>query len=178
MSNTSLNNAKDPYITETTNIAKAAPGFLYTFDSGIVTSQGGRYITGAWRAVTPEDLGTSIGTVNVSGIDSLIVDLDDVEALAQSGNQFLASISGGIQSLVSGGLYAPTFLAITSGQAQIPTGVKSWSVGIESGTAFLNGVAMNAQMAINGGDYDGRYRLGTAINVGITGGRVVLTYEV
>jgi hypothetical protein len=174
MSNTSLNNKKDPIVAEVSNLNKASPTFLYTFDTGVLIGSGD---TGAWRAVTPADLGADIGKINITGVETLILEVDDLEQLAQSGNQYLQSISGDTKQLVNGGTFIPNFQVITNTQIQIPTGVRSYSIAIESGSAYVNGILMNSQMVINGGGYEGRWFLGQEINVGTSGGRVLVNFE-
>lgn len=63
-----------------------------------------------------------------------------------------------------------SFTGITSGQFQIPVGVNNWQVIAFSGAGFLNGARLLANVAAEGGPYDIRHPLDTAINVGCTGG--------
>lgn len=167
------NERKAPLINEVVNIPKSAPSFLYTFDTGAMIDSE----TGAWRAVRPEDLGAEIKSISITGIETLILDVDEVESLIQTGNNYLKGISGQLDELVNGATYQPNFHILTNGQYQIPAGVRSWSVGIESGSASINGAMINAQMSLGGGDYDGRQKLANLINIGTTGGRVVIFFE-
>jgi hypothetical protein len=56
-------------------------------------------------------------------------------------------------------------------------GVKQWTIAVESGSAYMNGILLNTSTIIDGGGYDGRFILGTAINVGCTGGRTLVFHE-
>ena len=102
----------------------AAPAsFGYLFDpNALVTGNIGNGVatvieTGKWRAVTPGDLGTSIGSVNVSGIDTLLVDTDELEAqgFAISGNTAQANLQ--LASISGNNANASVQLAALSGQA-------------------------------------------------------------
>lgn len=84
-------------------------------------------------------------------------------------------VSGNV--IINSGTYVSSFSAITGSQVQIPVGTRQWSIAVESGGAYVNGVLMNAPITLGGGGYDGRFILSTAINVGTTGGRVIIITE-
>ena len=65
---------------------------------------------------------------------------------------------------------------LTSGQFSIPAGARSYSIKIESGSASINSALINAVTTIDGGRL-GNFVLGSAINVGCTGGRFLMTWE-
>lgn len=134
------------------NDHRAAPAFIYLYDpQALITGTNGAIVTGAQRPLTTID--------------------------------FYSAITGGIGSIVVTGIldfsttYTPTFLAITGSQIQIPTGVKSYSIFVESGGAYINGVLFNASHAFEGGGYNGQAYSTQIINIGCTGGRTVITYE-
>ncbi len=85
------------------NQNKAAPAFGYVWDS---TLNGG---SGSW---TPQVQAVG-ATVNVSGIDTLIVDTDELESIGQSGNAYAAPAS---KSFTAG--FANSLLA-KSGQGSL-----------------------------------------------------------
>lgn len=73
--------------------------------------------------------------------------------------------------------YTTSLQVIRSGDFTVPAGVHSWSLTVESGAAYINGVGpYNAGATQNGGGYGG-FRTISAINVGITGGHAYLSYE-
>jgi hypothetical protein len=76
----------------------------------------------------------------------------------------------------AGWTYAPTLTGITGSQITIPAGAKEWSVAVESGSAFVNGLQLNAGTALNGGNAGGALLSG--ITVGCTGGRALIYYAV
>lgn len=67
--------------------------------------------------------------------------------------------------------------ALTSGQLTVPAGSRSYSITVQSGNASINGVSVSAGISFDGGKL-GNFVLGSAINVGCTGGRVLMTWEV
>jgi hypothetical protein len=81
-----------------------------------------------------------------------------------------------VVSTSESGSYTPSFNAVTSGQIQIPVGAKSYSIAVESGRAFVNGVLFNTLTSYNGGNHE-LYSLSNSINVGCTGGRVIVIWE-
>jgi hypothetical protein len=79
---------------------------------------------------------------------------------------------------INSGSFALTPGIITSSQAQIPVGVRSYFIAIISGNAWVNGVGpMISPFTIGGGGYDGHWILNTAINFGVTGGFITYGYE-
>ena len=73
--------------------------------------------------------------------------------------------------------YNAFLTTITSGQAQIPVGTKSWYVSAVSGNVWLDGIRLLTSTQIDGGGYDGRTNLETAINVGTTGGYALVKWD-
>ncbi len=146
-------------------------------------STGAGGITGIWQPVqlgsdgsiiVALNSGISVGNISVSGIT---IDDSSVVYAVSSGNAYLASISGASQ-----GAYSPNWAIITGGQTTIPVNAKSYSIAVESGYAFVNGNLFNAGSSIDGGAYNGSFRLSTAIAVGTTGSaadpsRVIVYYE-
>lgn len=78
---------------------------------------------------------------------------------------------------ITGGVYTSSMSNITGSQVIVPTGRKSVSVAVESGTAYINGMAINAGVTLNLGGYDGRFTSSVAYAIGITGGRAYVVYE-
>lgn len=71
---------------------------------------------------------------------------------------------------IDSGSFALTINMITGSQVQIPVGVRAYSISVISGSAFINGNGPFFSMyTLNGGGYDGRWTLNTAINIGCTG---------
>lgn len=77
-------------------------------------------------------------------------------------------------------VYASSFSVFTGGVIQIPPGTKSWSIGVVSGNIFINGAGpLTGPVSINGGGYNGRTTLGSAITVsGSIGAKALLLWEV
>jgi len=72
----------------------------------------------------------------------------------------------------------PILVIATSGDYTIPSNVRSWGLSIESGNAYFNGVGpIIAGNVLKGGGYAG-YTTKNSLNVGITGGKAVLIYEI
>lgn len=172
----------------------------YIWDENAVISGNNPPLTGAWRALNVDDFGFNInvtgglvvntnpsvavtgnpsmtvsnmpyeigitGIINASGILGIS---GDVNMVGQVG------VSGKVDIL--GSTYTSYLSGITSGTAIIPTGSKSWSIAVESGSCFFNSTQLNVGTALNGGGYDGRYTLGTAISIGCTGGRAIVMWE-
>jgi hypothetical protein len=131
--------------------------------------------TGAWTplAVDPSGyLKVSIAGASFSG------DLNIENNVSITGQTIPVNVTG----LVNSGNYGFFNSSITGSETQIPVGAWSWSVYVESGTAFVNGVNYNTFETVMGGGYDGMKRLSSAINVGCTGSaaapcRVILNWE-
>lgn len=83
----------------------------------------------------------------------------------------------GVTAIITGGTYQTTQMTLTGSQAIVPVGMKSVSVAVQSGTAYVNSIPWNAGTVLNMGGYDGRYLSAIAYAVGITGGRAYLVYE-
>lgn len=173
----------------------------YIFDANAVNTGCLPPTTGVWRALTPTDYAASInltggltvntppsiaitgnpdirvsnmpyeigitGIINASGILGIS---GDVNMVGQVG------VSGKVDIL--GSTYTSLVTGVTSGMAIIPTGSKSWSVAVESGSCYLNQTLLNVGTTLNGGGYDGRYTLSSTISVGCTGGRTIVMWEV
>lgn len=140
----------------------------YVWSETVVVTGNQGYYTGAWIPA-------------LAGPDgSLNVNINSGVNIAFSGSNFSISnvaVTGG-NITINSGSYAPSFSIITSSQTQIPVGAKSWSISVVSGSAYVNGTGpISAYTNINGGGYDGRFTLNTAINVGTTGGNVLIAYE-
>ena len=173
----------------------------YIFDSNAVNTGCLPPLTGVWRPIVPTDFASTIsvsgsgfqvnvpssvaitgnpsmtvsnmpyeigisGAVNATGILGIS---GDVNMVGQVG------ISGKVDIL--GSTYTSYLSGITSGSTIIPTGSKSWSIAVESGSCYFNQTLLNAGTSLNGGGYDGRYTLGTAISVGCTGGRTIVMWD-
>ena len=177
------------------NDNKSQPVFNYVEDPNWVwTDNAGNLNTGAWRPLFPTDfnaniditgLTVSVGAVAVTGAP--VVTLTGVQnvnvtnpVLAVSGNLSASISSVGITGNVvaNSGTFSPTFTGITSGQIQVPVGVKAYSIYVESGSSYVNGFLWNAGTNYGGGGYSNNYSLSTAINVGCTGGRVLVNWEI
>lgn len=65
--------------------------------------------------------------------------------------------------------YTPSLSVLTGSQIQIPVGVRSASVAVNSGYAVVNGTSIPQGVTLNFGGYNGCPTLSTAINVGSTG---------
>ncbi len=167
----SINHNFSPQSTLTKNTS-----FGFAFDSTAVIT-GSNNVTGAWTPLTStvNGLRVDIGGVNFTG--NLEVDNTEVVLAIASGNAYLASISGASQ-----GTYSPNFAIVTGSQTTIPINTKSYSIAIESGYGFINGNLFNAGSTLNGGGYNGSWKLGSTIVVGTTGSaavpsRIVIYYE-
>lgn len=173
----------------------------YIWDSNAVITGNVPFTTGAYRPLVPTDFASTInisgsgfqvnvpssfaltgnpdvrvsnmpyeigitGDINATGIMGIT---GDVNLVGQVG------ISGKVDIL--GSTYTSYLSGITSGSTIIPTGSKSWSIAVESGSCYFNQTLLNAGTSLNGGGYDGRYTLGTAISVGCTGGRTIVMWD-
>ncbi len=116
------------------NQQKSTPVFNYVEDLTINAP------TGAWRPLRGSDFGGST-TVNVSGIDTLLVDTDELEGLARSGNAYAAPASVSSSSLFTGSFGVSSAREVhsvfgySSGNAQYlrvydGTGVNGTSIGV------------------------------------------------
>lgn len=68
----------------------------------------------------------------------------------------------------------------TTDQLQLPVAIYSWSVLVQSGTAFINGFPVFAGNPAIIGGRDGSFSKmsgGTKIVVGCSGGRVLVTWD-
>jgi len=173
----------------------------YIFDSNAVNTGAQPPTTGNWRPIVPTDFAA---TINVSGsgfqvnvpssvaitgnppvtISNMPYEIGITGIINASG---ILGISGDVNMVgqvgvsgkvdILGSTYTSYLSGITSGTAIIPTGSKSWSIAVESGSCFFNSTQLNVGTALNGGGYDGRYTLGTAISIGCTGGRTIVMWE-
>ncbi len=67
-------------------------------------------------------------------------------------------------------LLVSSFQIITGSQLVVPASVKSWSVAVVSGSAYVNGAGpMPVGVSLNGGSYDGRFISANPLVVGATG---------
>lgn len=172
----------------------------YVWDENAVISGNNPPLTGAWRALNVDDFGFNINvtgglvvntnpSVAVTGNPSMTVSNMPYEigisgnvgatgSLAAVGSFTLngdVGISGKVDIL--GATYTSLVSGITNGTIIIPTGSKSWSVAVESGSCYFNQTLLNVGTALNGGGFDGRYMLNTPISVGCTGGRTIVMWE-
>ncbi len=172
----------------------------YIFDASAVNTGATPPTTGVWRAATPEDFSSSIsvsgglsmtvGAVAITGNPQVQVsnipyqigisgDINTTGTLCASGSLSLegsVGISGKVDVL--GSTYTSNLTGVTSGLFSIPTGTKSWSIAVESGSCYFNQTLLNEGTNINGGGYDGRYTLSSSINIGCTGGRTIVMWEI
>lgn len=75
--------------------------------------------------------------------------------------------------------FTPSFNFLTGSQLTIPIGAKSAKISVLAGTGFINGSGgFLAGTDIKIGGYDGRFLLSTPINVGVTGGNILVYFEV
>jgi hypothetical protein len=167
------------------NASIPAPILSYGYSSGAKLNG----ITGNWTPFTVSQEGkllVDIGlpSINVSGNLSLgasvsisggYIGITGYTALEES----LARIETSLRVISGGnnGRYDVTMLEVTNGQVSIPTGVYSWSVAVQSGNGSFKGVTIPAGFSTNGGGYGNGWTLKNAINVGITGGKMIITYE-
>lgn len=119
------------------------------------------------------------GQIQLTGI--VPVSITNTAPIAFSG-AVQSTITNGVlpvtgNVIINSGTYAPVITGFTTQQYQIPVGTRQWSIAVESGSAYVNGVQINASTTLNGGGFDGRFTLSTAINVGTTGGRVLVITE-
>lgn len=173
----------------------------YIFDANAVNTGALPPTTGNWRALVPTDFASTInvsgsgfqvnvpssvaitgnpsvnisnqiyqigitGDVNATGILGIAGDVNMIGQVGVSGKVDI--LGSTYQSFVSG---------ITSDTIVIPTGSKSWSIAVESGSCYLNNTLLNQGTSLNGGGFDGRYMLNSAISVGCTGGRTIVMWE-
>ena len=87
------------------------------------------------------------------------------------------NISGIVTAPYLTGIFSPVFTGITGSQIQIPAGVKSYSVFVLSGSAFVQGTLLPTTSLVKGGRYGGGFLSSYALNVGCTGGFTVITWE-
>lgn len=172
----------------------------YVWDENAVISGNNPPLTGAWRALNVDDFGFNINvtgglvvntnpSVAVTGNPSMTVSNMPYEigisgnvgatgSLAAVGSFTLngdVGISGKVDIL--GATYTSLVSGITNGTIIIPTGSKSWSVAVESGSCYFNQTLLNVGTTLNGGGFDGRYMLNTPISIGCTGGRTIVMWE-
>lgn len=172
----------------------------YVWDENAVISGNNPPLTGAWRALNVDDFGFNINvtgglvvntnpSVAVTGNPSMTVSNMPYEigisgnvgatgSLAAVGSFTLngdVGISGKVDIL--GSTYISLVSGITNGTIVIPTGSKSWSVAVESGSCYFNQTLLNVGTTLNGGGFDGRYMLNTPISIGCTGGRTIVMWE-
>lgn len=132
-------------------------------------------ITGCFRPAEPSDFAASI-----SGSGGMSV---NVSAVAITGNPnvtvsnfpYEMGITGDVN--IANKTYTTYISGVTSGSVLIPTGTLSWSVAVESGSAYINNLLLNEGSSFNGGGY-GNYFSNTPLNIGCTGGRTLIMWEV
>ena len=173
----------------------------YIFDANAVNTGCLPPLTGVWRPIVPTDFAS---TINVSGSGFQVnapssVAITGNPSVTVSNQIYQVGISGNVGATgslaavgsftlngdvgitgdvsIAGSTYKPFVSGITSGTINIPKGSISWSVAVESGSCYFNQTLLNAGTSLNGGGYDGRYTLRTAISVGCTGGRTIVMWE-
>lgn len=112
--------------------------------------------------------------VHETGQPTIIIGNSSTNPVPVSG---IITLTGQMTTVDAATFYGLFVTGFASGQIQIPTGVLSYAISVESGSSFVNGIQINSPMSIGGGGYRGVTYLRTPINVGVTGGRVVITYE-
>ena len=116
----------------------------WIFDSGQVSTDG--WTTGMWRAQTPADSQVTIDSINISGIN---VAVDQLETITTSGVRAVTN----------------NFSIITGSQLTLPIGTRSWSFAVVSGQAWVNGTGgIDAGYGLSSENYSAN-----AINIGATG---------
>jgi len=71
----------------------------------------------------------------------------------------------------------PVLIIATSGDYSIPATARSWGLSVESGNAYFNGVGpISIGNNLKGGGYAG-YTTKNNLNIGITGGKAIIIYE-
>jgi hypothetical protein len=131
--------------------------------------------TGLWTPIAVDPSGrllVAIDNVSFSG------DINVENNVSITGQTIPVNVTGVINS----GSYSFNNAAITGSQTGIPAGSASWSLYVESGFAFVNGILYNTFETLAGGGYNGVRTLSSAINVGCTGtasapSRVLLSWE-
>lgn len=113
-----------------------------------------------------------VGITGTSAISGEVTSEQLVNAQS-SGNLSLELILTNVAT----GFFTPSFNIVTSGQVQIPVGSKGYSIAVESGNAFVNGNLFISPISYNGGGYD-KFSLGYEINVGCTGARAIIIWEI
>jgi hypothetical protein len=181
----------DRFYTATFNGGKAAPHFPYIYDPNAIISGGGvgnPLSTGAWRPWQTTDNGATnltvsgginVGNVAVTGGVIGIIGTPPItvanSVLAISGNTVN---NGGFVSVSNAtGGYSPVFTGLSSGQIQIPQGVKAYSITVASGSAYLQSTYLPFGTSVGGGQYGGGFLSNFALNVGCTGGYTLVTWE-
>ena len=133
------------------NVAHSSPVFLYLYDPAAVVTGDNPPITGCERPAQVSEFATTIsGGLTIGNV----------------------GVTGGSITINSGS-YTPTFSFVTAGQVTIPAGAKQASVTVTSGLAAVNGSIAPIGTVVKIGGYDGRFILGSAINVGCTGAAFV-----
>jgi len=66
---------------------------------------------------------------------------------------------------------------ITSGMYTIPSATKAFNINVISGNAFINGFGPYiAPVQVNNPGFDGRIVTNAPVNIGVTGGYVLINY--
>lgn len=173
----------------------------YIFDANAVNTGAQPPTTGNWRPIVPTDF---VSTINVSGSGFQVnvpssVAITGNPSVTVSNQIYQVGISGNVGATGSlaavgsftlngdvgisgkvdilGSTYTSLVSGITNGTIIIPTGSKSWSVAVESGSCYFNQTLLNVGTTLNGGGFDGRYMLSSPISVGCTGGRTIVMWE-
>jgi hypothetical protein len=150
--------------TQDTVSASISGGYVGITGAPVVTITG---VLATSTSVTVGNVAVTGGSIQTITTGSLNVTMGNV-----------AVTGGNINVAVTGASIGFNLTSMTSGQVQIPAGAISWFIAIESGQSYINGVYVNAQQSLNGLGYDGHQKLSSAINVGCTGGRVLVSWEI
>ncbi len=148
------------YFSKVINSPHSAPSFTYLYDPNAVITGNSPPQTGAFRAASVSDFAANI---SVSGLNLTVG---------------AVSITGSPIVTIATSTYGPSFNIVTAGQITIPQNSKSYSVSVISGQAYINGTGpFDAGVSLNGGGYDGKVLLASAVVVGGTGGKIIVYYE-
>lgn len=195
----------DRFYSRSFNQNHSFPNFPYIWDNNAVITGNNPISTGAWRPFTVNDVqnntvtltgnGISVQNVAVTGGFVAITNVPTVTV----GNSFVpvvafsgVAVTGGSISFTntllatSGistvpyltGIFSPVFTGFSTGQVQIPAGVKSYSISVLSGSAFVQATLLGQGALVKGGRYGGGFLSNYALNVGCTGqGYTIITWE-
>lgn len=149
-----------PFLTSDYNVTIASSGVSVTVGAVAITGTPPVQVSNF-----PQSYGIT-GTVNSTGNLGVSGALELIGSVGITGNINIANK-----------IYTTYLSGITSGSVLIPTGTLSWSVAVESGSAYINNLLLNEGSSFNGGGY-GSYFSNSTLNIGCTGGRTLIMWEV